>query len=497
MGSGAPHTTVLTTIFLLLLSAWCLGDDTFSSSTSSPYKTCADGRFGIHCEHECSCEPKYTCDSGPVGSGVCYVPKKLPIDLRPDNRFPSALFKPSPVSRALCSPDAFPSFLPPNLIDILTGEIPHPTYSHYYAGHQFQASSPEELGDGRSHWFALDDYLYQSKGTGPTSFSRAGGDGRMTFPAACREFLLHSYVATLAMLPRPNLSLLHYPCLSQSCLRNINYNSSQFQIFRGAVLLERLEPSSAPHYRLGSIVPQEALNAGICAAVHPECECDTTCFVHATVKSLAGATAVWSALGFTHGNLNCDNLRLDGSLLDLNVASFIDAYDPFYSPNMLDEEGIYSFGNQSSAVKFCAARMSETLLASSSVDVEALFDEEFVRVYYSKMRDLTGLPRDGVDSLIHFLQHESGGLNYHTAIHLLAATGSLPGFKWRGETVRPDRALAEGWDEETVTAVCREYKERPLRAEWSRLLRAWGEGAPSSTTYRGGKTATQTTCSIQ
>ena len=351
-------------LFLLVTLACSLDDDPFHApslaSSSTPYKMCSDGRYGILCEHECSCPAHLTCSAGPVGSGACFEPNELP-NLPPNHTalFPPALFKPSPVPRALCTPDAFPSGLPRSLLAILTGAAPYPTYSHAYSGHQFQSASPEKLGDGRSHWFHFDNiYLFQSKGTGPTPFSRAGGDGRMTFPAACREFLLHSYMATLTRrLLRPNLSLLHFPCLSQACLRDVYYNSSEFQIIKGAVLLERLEPNAAiPHYRLGSVTSPAALASGICAAVHPECACDTPCFVQATVRALAGATAVWIALGFTHGNLNCDNLRLDGVLLDLNVASFIDAYDPGFTPNLLDEDRIYSFGNQSSAVKFCVER---------------------------------------------------------------------------------------------------------------------------------------------
>ena len=141
--------------------------------------------------------------------------------------------------------------------------------------------------------------------------------------------------------------------------------------------------------------------------------------------------------------------------------------------------------------------MSETLLVPSSVNIAAVYDEEFTSVYYSEMRHLTGLPRDGVDALLKFL-HESG-VNYHAAMSGLAATGSLPGFDWGGEKTKTDRVLVEGWDEETVTAVCREYEEQALRTEWSRLLGAWGETSASSKTitYRGGKTATRSTCSIQ
>ena len=128
-----------------------------------------------------------------------------------------------------------------------------------------------------------------------------------------------------------------------------------------------------------------------------------------TATVLAEATASWAATGFAHGNLNCDNIRLDGAPIDLNIATFIDSYDPFYAPNILDESGIYSFGNQSSAVKWCALRMEDVI--NSGAPVSTIFDKAYSEAYYLEMRRRTDL--QSVDDVNAFLSRlASSGANY-------------------------------------------------------------------------------------
>ena len=44
-------------------------------------------------------------------------------------------------------------------------------------------------------------------------------------------------------------------------------------------------------------------------------------------------------MGFTHGVLNTDNVSLLGLSMDYGPFGFLDAYDPYYAPNLSDGNG--------------------------------------------------------------------------------------------------------------------------------------------------------------
>lgn len=57
------------------------------------------------------------------------------------------------------------------------------------------------------------------------------------------------------------------------------------------------------------------------------------------VDSTAELIARWTAVGFTHGVLNTDNLSLAGVTIDYGPFGFLDEYNPSFIPNHSDDMG--------------------------------------------------------------------------------------------------------------------------------------------------------------
>mmetsp|Transcript_28911 Transcript_28911/g.66383 ORF Transcript_28911/g.66383 Transcript_28911/m.66383 type:complete len:538 (+) Transcript_28911:472-2085(+) len=70
------------------------------------------------------------------------------------------------------------------------------------------------------------------------------------------------------------------------------------------------------------------------------------CLLERLAKRLGALIAAWTAVGFVHGVMNTDNLSLIGLTIDMNVYGFVDEYDPAWSPNHIDTEARYAFGEQ-------------------------------------------------------------------------------------------------------------------------------------------------------
>jgi uncharacterized protein YdiU (UPF0061 family) len=92
----------------------------------------------------------------------------------------------------------------------------------------------------------------------------------------------------------------------------------------------------------------------------------------------AATVAKWQLYGFTNGVLNTDNTSIMGLSLDFGPFSFIDNYDPSFTPNHDDHALRYSYRNQPSIVWWNLVRLGEDLgeLIGAGPKID---DESFVK----------------------------------------------------------------------------------------------------------------------
>lgn len=399
--------TSLLLIAISILTAHCtfLGfqndpqEDNFPAEL--PYVKCLDGRYGLSCSNVCKpCPTGHHCDDGPVGSGKCYPIEQIPI--MTSTLLP--LYSPSisPRRKGLsCSASGESKIFTFSL----DGTQPHsdiintilgtdealPTTVHNYSGHQFQDPNLTLLGDGRTHNFVINSTSYNTKGTGITKFSRPGTDGRSSFSHSCREFILSSYLNEIG-IDIVDVKYLHLlPCTSDSLIRDYLYEGERSVILKGGVLTRVNEGGL---YRLGSVTSKKMFES-VCKMVHEKCECERECFYRATVKAVGGTSAKWQVYGFVHGSLNTDNVLLNGVTVDVSVASFLKTFKLDWSVNLLDEEGVYSYGRAGEAMVWNLERLRETLGLGLELDLDAetLFNSAFRGEFETMLERRLGVVR--------------------------------------------------------------------------------------------------------
>jgi uncharacterized protein YdiU (UPF0061 family) len=105
----------------------------------------------------------------------------------------------------------------------------------------------------------------------------------------------------------------------------------------------------------------------------------------------------WLRVGFVHGVMNTDNMSILGLTIDYGPYSFVDDYDPNFTPNTTDLPGRrYAFGRQPAIGKWnlgCLGGAIAPLLPDTVQLVQALdgYDDFYWRKYYRMMADKIGL----------------------------------------------------------------------------------------------------------
>ena len=79
------------------------------------------------------------------------------------------------------------------------------------------------------------------------------------------------------------------------------------------------------------------------------------CLLHIVTDRTAAMVAAWQANGFVHGVMNTDNFSILSITIDVNVYGFINNYDPSFTPNFIDDQGRYAFGQQSTIAQVHSA----------------------------------------------------------------------------------------------------------------------------------------------
>jgi uncharacterized protein YdiU (UPF0061 family) len=294
-------------------------------------------------------------------------------------------------------------------------------WAQNYGGFQF-GQWAGQLGDGRAHsLFETTNaetnirYEVQLKGGGKTPYSRFA-DGRAVLRSSIREFVVSESLNALGIKTTRALSLVYVPKLriireriepgaivcrfAQSWIRFGTFDLLRARGERGMIrqLAEYVAeevygswdklPEPLPAKDPGSPSPSlvstgddragasspyshlndaEILNPGTTQSQKGTIGSGNLAqnrfarLYRAIVRANAETVAQWQLYGFTNGVLNTDNTSILGLSLDFGPFSFIDVYDPSFTPNHDDHMLRYAYRAQPSIIWWNLVRLGESL----------------------------------------------------------------------------------------------------------------------------------------
>ncbi len=244
-------------------------------------------------------------------------------------------------------------------IDILAGNLITPSmypYAACYGGHQF-GSWAGQLGDGRAitlgEWISPSNQSWelQLKGAGRTPYSRRA-DGRAVLRSSVREYLMSEAMHYLRVPTTRALSLVS---TGEQVLRDMFYNGNA--AYESGAIVMRVSPS---FLRFGNfeILASRNERANLHKLAHwtidkfyphitAEGEDKIVAWFSEVVERTIHMIVEWLRVGFVHGVMNTDNMSILGLTIDYGPYSFLDDYDPNFTPNTTDLPGRrYAFGKQ-------------------------------------------------------------------------------------------------------------------------------------------------------
>ncbi|HYH15394.1 MAG TPA: YdiU family protein [Flavisolibacter sp.] len=290
--------------------------------------------------------------------------------------------------------------------DILGGNLVTSTmypYAACYAGHQF-GHWAGQLGDGRAitlgELLATNGLSYelQLKGAGPTAYSRRA-DGRAVLRSSVREYLMSEAMFYLGVPTTRALSLVS---TGDPVLRDMFYNGNA--AYEPGAIVARVAPS---FLRFGNFEilaarqEKELLRQLIEWTIdrhypHIQGEDKIITWYKEVVDRTAKLMVDWQRVGFVHGVMNTDNMSILGLTIDYGPYSFVDDYDPNFTPNTTDLPGRrYAFGKQAAIGKWNLACLAGAIAPVFS-DTEPLsaalesYDDTYWMSYYSMMSNKLG-----------------------------------------------------------------------------------------------------------
>ncbi|WP_255345418.1 protein adenylyltransferase SelO family protein [Pontibacter sp. BAB1700] len=93
----------------------------------------------------------------------------------------------------------------------------------------------------------------------------------------------------------------------------------------------------------------------------------------------------WMRVGFVHGVMNTDNMSILGLTIDYGPYSFVDNYDPNFTPNTTDLPGRrYAFGKQPSIGYWNLGALAGALLPLADKDKLVATLDSFKDVYWAE-----------------------------------------------------------------------------------------------------------------
>jgi uncharacterized protein YdiU (UPF0061 family) len=298
-------------------------------------------------------------------------------------------------------------------IDILAGNLVSASmypYAACYAGHQF-GNWAGQLGDGRAitlgelQTSSGKTWELQLKGAGPTAYSRRA-DGRAVLRSSLREYIMSEAMFYLGIPTTRALSLVS---TGDQVMRDMFYDGHP-EYEPGAIVM-RVSPS---FLRFGNFEMPAArrelenlrqLVDWTIERYYPHIQGDNKVidWFSEVVERTASLMVEWLRVGFVHGVMNTDNMSILGLTIDYGPFSFLDDYDPSFTPNTTDLPGRrYAFGRQASVAYWnlgCLAGALAVLLDDKKDKelVAALnaYEDIFARKYRAMMGAKLGLDEAG------------------------------------------------------------------------------------------------------
>lgn len=293
-------------------------------------------------------------------------------------------------------------------IDILGGNFISPSMSPYaarYGGHQF-GNWAGQLGDGRAitlgEWETNGrSWELQLKGAGPTAYSRRA-DGRAVLRSSVREYLISEAMFHLGVPTTRALSLVS---TGDQIVRDMFYDGNP-EYEPGAIVM-RVAPT---FLRFGNfeiftskdeISNLRQLTNWTIERHYPHItgENKVVDWLKDVVERTATMIVEWLRVGFVHGVMNTDNMSILGLTIDYGPFSFLDDYDPNFTPNTTDLPGRrYAFGKQASVAYWnlgCLANAIAPLVSDTNQLIEAVesYENIFWMKYYTMMGEKLGLDK--------------------------------------------------------------------------------------------------------
>ncbi|PIK13650.1 protein adenylyltransferase SelO [Halobacteriovorax sp. JY17] len=278
-------------------------------------------------------------------------------------------------------------------------------YAACYGGYQF-GHWANQLGDGRAITLGeiiKDDGVYelQLKGAGTTAYSRRG-DGRAVLRSSVREFLMSEAMFHLGVPTTRALSLVD---TGDKVLRDMFYDGNAD--YENGAIVARVAPSFLRFgnfqilFARGESENLQGLLDWTVERFYPEIKSTgddrVVEFFREVSKRTSFMISEWMRVGFVHGVMNTDNMSVLGLTIDYGPFSFLDNFDPSFTPNTTDLPGRrYAFANQPSIAVWNLQRFSESLMplmneqALLENEVEN-FKEYYTRDYYQMMAKKYGL----------------------------------------------------------------------------------------------------------
>ncbi len=302
-----------------------------------------------------------------------------------------------------------------NDINILGGNLVTPSmypYAACYAGHQF-GNWAGQLGDGRAITLGELEtasgpiWELQLKGAGPTAYSRRA-DGRAVVRSSVREYLMSEAMHYLKVPTTRALSLV---TTGERVMRDMFYDGNA-EYEPGAIVM-RVAPT---FLRFGNFEMLAARNEidnlrdlieWTITKYYPDIQGEDKIlsWYKNIVETTARLIVEWLRVGFVHGVMNSDNMSILGLTIDYGPYSFVDNYDPDFTPNTTDLPGRrYAFGKQASVAKWnlgCLGGAISPLLPDTNELLKVLdgYDDFFWSRYYEMMANKIGLDEARADDV--------------------------------------------------------------------------------------------------
>ncbi|KAJ8101338.1 hypothetical protein POJ06DRAFT_251226 [Lipomyces tetrasporus] len=316
-----------------------------------------------------------------------------------------------------------------------------------YGGWQF-GDWAGQLGDGRaiSVFEGTNPstgvrYEVQLKGAGRTPFSRFA-DGRAVLRSSIREFLVSEALNALSIPTTRALALSFFT--NEKVLREriepraIVARMAQSWLRIGSFDIHRLRQQRGLLITLADYCIEEVFG-GVERIVDEAKKCGYgdayegldryRILYKEIVRRTAETTALWQVYGFMNGVLNTDNISVCGLSLDYGPFSFMDTYDPSFTPNHDDYLLRYSYRNTPTIMWWNLVRLGEDLAELYAVDDPSYLTTDD---YLS-----SGIPESKFDDFVTRAENiiEDEGVFYKSVFgkHYVAGFGRRLGLStWKG-----------------------------------------------------------------